>query len=59
MGSAPSWTGRRVCSPSGVAAFEIGDEQARAVGDLMRAAGFGAIVEHRGLSVRRGSQRPI
>ena len=66
MGSAPSWTGRLVCSPSGVAAFEIGDEQARAVGDLMRAAGFGAVVEHRDLSgavrclsAQRGSRQPI
>ena len=50
----------------GVAAFEIGDGQAHAVGDLMRAAGFGGIVEHRDLSgafrclsARQGLQRPI
>ena len=49
----------RLLAVDGVAAFEIGDGQARAVGDLMRAAGFGAVVEHRDLSVRRGSQRPI
>ena len=43
----------------GVAAFELGDGQAHAVGDLMRAAGFGGIVEYRDLSARQGSQRPI
>ena len=40
----------RLLAVDGVAAFKIGDGQARVVGDLMRAAGFGAIVEHRGLS---------
>ena len=49
----------RLLAADGVAAFELGDGQAHAVGDLMRAAGFGGIVEHRDLSVRRGSQRPI
>ncbi len=56
----------RLLAVDGVAAFEIGDGQARAVGDLMRAAGFGGVVEHRDLSgavrclsARRGSQRPI
>ena len=40
----------RLLAVDGVAAFEIGDGQARAVGDLMRAVGFGAVVEHRDLS---------
>ena len=55
----------RLLAINGVAAFEVGDGQARAVGDLMRAAGFGAVVEHRDLSgavrclsARRSSQRP-
>ena len=56
----------RLLAVDGVAAFEIGDGQASAVGDLMRAAGFGGVVEHRDLSgavrclsAQRGSQRPI
>ena len=56
----------RLLAINGVAAFEIGDGQARAVGDLMRAAGFGAVVKHRDLSgavrclsARRGSRQPI
>ena len=40
----------RLLAAAGVAVFEIGDGQARAVGDLMRAVGFGAVVEHRDLS---------
>lgn len=40
----------RLLADGGVAAFEIGDGQARAVGGIMRAAGFAAIVEHRDLS---------
>ena len=40
----------RLLAVDGVAAFEIGDGQARAVGDPMRAAGFGGVVEHRDLS---------
>ena len=43
----------RLLAADGVAAFEIGDGQARAVGDLMRAAGFGAVVKHRGPVRRR------
>ena len=56
----------RLLAVDGVAAFEIGDGQVRAVGDLLRAAGFGAIVEHRDLSgavrclsARRGLRQPI